>query len=114
MNRSGQKLTSGLQSALFSSLKAAQSNTTDSVYNGPDGSVVLENQHEDPQRLSVGDKLFSESSWSALYVTIVSVTETEALSDHGYRFYRNFKDGDSHINGEVSPDWDFRHWVVVP
>ncbi|WP_148562439.1 hypothetical protein [Spirosoma radiotolerans] len=114
MNRSEQKLISDLQSPLFGSLKAAQPSTTDSVYSGPNRAVVLENQHEDPKRLSVGDKLFSESTWSALFITIVSVTQTEALSDHGYRFYRNFKDGDSHINGEVSPDWDFRYWVVVP
>lgn len=68
----------------------------------------------DPHRLSIGDKLFSESSWDVLFVTIVSVTETEALSDRGYHFYRNFTDGDAHMNAEVSPGWDFLHWVVVP
>ncbi|GAB3802847.1 hypothetical protein GCM10028819_31780 [Spirosoma humi] len=67
---------------------------------------------EGPRKLSVGDKLFSEGSWDVLFVTIVSVTETEALSDHGYRFYRIFKDGDAHINADLSPSWDFRHWVV--
>lgn len=70
-------------------------------------------EHGDPRRLSVGDKLFSESSWDTLFVTIVSVTETEAISDHGYRFHRTFKDGDFHMNGELSPSWDFRLWVVV-
>ncbi|GAB3790052.1 hypothetical protein GCM10028818_59590 [Spirosoma horti] len=68
---------------------------------------------EHPRRLSIGDTLYAESSWDVLFVTIVAVTETEALSDQGYRFYRNFTDGDAHINAEVSPDWDFRSWVVV-
>lgn len=71
-------------------------------------------KQEGPHRLSVGDTLFSESSWDVLFVTITSVTETEALSDRGYRFCRNFNDGDSHVNAEASPSWDFLHWVVVP
>ncbi|WP_461132075.1 hypothetical protein [Spirosoma lituiforme] len=74
----------------------------------------LRHAHKSARRLSVGDTLFSESSWDVLFVTITAVTETEALSDRGYRFYRTFSDGDSHINGQFSPSWDFLHWVVVP
>ena len=69
--------------------------------------------YESARKLSIGDKLFSESSWDVLFVTITSVTETEARSDYGYRFNRNFNDGDSHINGTSSPSWDFLYWVVV-
>lgn len=54
------------------------------------------------KRLEIGDKLYSVYNWNFKIVTIITVTDTEALSDSGIgiairtkalRFARDFTDG---------------------
>ena len=55
------------------------------------------------KRLEIGDKLYSVYNWNFEIVTIITVTDTEAVSDSGIgiasrtkalRFARDFTDGD--------------------
>lgn len=65
------------------------------------------------KKLVIGDKLHSEGSWSDIVVHIISVSETEAISDKGYCFQRNFTNGDSYIKADSYNALDFYSWLLI-
>ena len=65
------------------------------------------------KRLTIGDKLYANGSWSFMEIEIVSINDSEAISKEGYRFNRDFNDGDSYINKDLPISLDFQNWFLA-
>lgn len=73
------------------------------------------------KRLEIGDKLYSVNNWNFETVTIIKVTDTEALSDSGVgvasktkaiRFARDFTDGDCCLGCSDDFSIYFNEWYL--
>ncbi len=64
------------------------------------------------KKLEVGDRLFSEGSWSDWIITIQSVTETEAIGEDGrVRFPRVFTEGNGYL--DMQSTLDHTSWYLI-
>ncbi|SFC12397.1 hypothetical protein [Spirosoma endophyticum] len=62
--------------------------------------------------LIVGDQLYAQGSWGIVDATIVEITETEAVSDIGFRFPRIFTNGFHFPNDGKGYSMDFNFWFL--
>lgn len=64
------------------------------------------------KRLEVGDRLWSAGTWQNQEVVVVSVTDTESITDKVYRFNRDFKDGNGFVNRDLGWTLDYSFWYL--